>query len=291
MYNYTGNLFVLNQGVICLKKIALIVNFDKENALTVASRLIRLLEGKAKVYCSKEDAQILPANATESDEELFSICPVAAVLGGDGTIIAAAKRCAPYKNILVGINTGNLGYLSTIESTHLEEAAELLCSDSIHYDDRYMLCARVYSNGREIACHHALNEVVISRASNSRLMNFTAYSDGKTLCHYRADGMIIATPTGSTAYSLSAGGPVLSPDADAMLITPICPHMLRARSIVLPPEIITIKADSKTELSIDGQIFESLDTADYITVEKSYYTARLVHNKELSFYDILQTKL
>ena len=274
-----------------MKKIALIVNFDKSNALTVASEFIRLLEGKAQVYCNKLDSRFIPAIAAESEEELFSTCPVVAVLGGDGTIISTAKKCAPYKNILVGINIGNLGYLSTIESSRLEEAAELLCSDSIHYDDRYMLCTRVYSAGKEIACHHALNEVVISRTSNSRLMNFTAYSNEKTVCHYRADGMIVATPTGSTAYSLSAGGPVLSPDADAMLITPICPHMLRARSIVLPPKLIKIEADEETALAIDGQIFESLDAADYITVEKSQYTARLVHNKELSFYDILQTKL
>ena len=283
-------MYLLN-GVIYLKKIALIVNFDKSSAQEVANKLISMLDGKAEVYCSEKVTSSLSGAYKVAEEELFSICPVVAVLGGDGTILAAAKKCAPTNNILVGINIGNLGYLSTIESSNLSMAAQLLLSDNIHYDNRYMLCARVYSGNKEIAVHHALNEIVVSRSANSRLVDFTAYSGEKSVCSYRADGMIVATPTGSTAYSLSAGGPVVSPDADVMLITPICPHMLRARSIVLPPKKITIKANSDTELAVDGQIFDSVSAGDYITVEKSEYTTRLVSSKELSFYDILQKKL
>ncbi len=274
-----------------MKKIALIVNFDKNNALAVATELINLLKGKAEIYCSEECTPFLPYVTPKKDDELFSLCPIVAVLGGDGTIIATAKRCAPYKNILVGINIGNLGYLSTIESTNLSKAATLLLSDDIHYNDRYMLSVRVYSNGKEIARHHALNEIVIARAANSRLMDFTAYSQDKPLCSYRADGMIVSTPTGSTAYSLSAGGPVVSPDAEVMLITPICPHMLKARSIVLPLNPIKIQASEVAELAVDGQTFQTIDKSDYIIVEKSESFARLVHNKELSFYDIIQKKL
>lgn len=274
-----------------MKKIALIVNFDKKNALSTATELINILKDKAEIYCPAEDVSRLPFVTGKSEDELFDLCPIVAVLGGDGTIIATAKKCASHKNVLVGINTGNLGYLSTIESTNLQDAAKLLVSDNIHYDDRYMLCVRIYSGGKEIACHHALNEIVVTRAANSRLMNFTAYSGEKTVCAYRADGMIIATPTGSTAYSLSAGGPVVSPDAEIMLITPICPHMLKARSIVLPPKPVKVTADAGAQITIDGQIFHSIGESEYITVEKSDFTARLVHNKELSFYDILQKKL
>lgn len=274
-----------------MKKIALIVNFDKKNAQDTAIELINILKGRAEIYCPMEDENRLPSVTGMSEEELFALCPIVAVLGGDGTIIATAKKCAPYKNILVGINTGNLGYLSTIERTNLSDAAKLLLSDNIHYNDRYMLCVRIYSDEKEIACYHALNEIVVTRAASSRLMNFTAYSDEKTVCNYRADGMIIATPTGSTAYSLSAGGPIVSPDADIMLITPICPHMLKARSIVLPPKLIKVTAEAGAQIEIDGQILHSAKETDYITVEKSTFTARLVHNKELSFYDILQKKL
>ncbi len=274
-----------------MKKIALIVNFDKPNAQSVANNLTELLKGKAEVYCSSADASRLDRVLAAEEEELFSLCPVVAVLGGDGTIIAAAKKCAEHKNILVGINTGNLGYLSTIESSNLEKAAEILTSDTIHYDDRYMICVRIYSKEKQVASYHALNEIVLSRTDASKLMDITAYSEDRTVCHYRADGIIAATPTGSTAYSLSAGGPVVSPDADAMLLTPICPHMLRARCIVLPPKILKIKSESPSTLSVDGQIFCSLEAEDYITVEKSEYSARLVHSDEMSFYDILQKKL
>ncbi len=274
-----------------MKKIALVVNFDKKNALVVAGELIALLKGKAQLFCAEENADLLPGVTPKSEEELFSSCPVVAVLGGDGTIIATSKKCAPYKNILVGINTGNLGYLSTMESSNLPEVSKILLSDDIYYDNRYMLCVKVYSGDKEVCVHHALNEIVLSRSANSHLMDFTAYSDEKTLCKYRADGMIVATPTGSTAYSLSAGGSILSPDTDAMVITPICPHMLKARSIVLPPKALKISASAVSELSVDGQFICTVEIGDYITVEKSDFIARLAHNKELSFYDILQMKL
>lgn len=277
--------------VIFLKKIALIVNFDKINALEIATELVSMLSGKAELYTDKAGFEKLPLLTYKPDEELFSICSVAAVLGGDGTIISTAKRCAPFGTILLGINIGNLGYLSTFESNNLKEAAELLLSDSIHFENRFMLRASVVTDGEEASVYHALNEIVVSRKSNSRLMDFTAYCNEKTVCAYRADGMIVATPTGSTAYSLSAGGPVISPDADTMLITPICPHMLRARSIVLPPEKIRIEYNANAELAIDGQIFKSLQSGDYIIVEKSEHITHLACNKEMNFYDILQKKL
>ena len=274
-----------------MKKVALIVNFDKKNAVEVATALINELSNKAEVYCLIEDSPLLPGAIGKEEAELFSTCPVVAVLGGDGTIITTAKKCALHKNILVGINIGNLGYLSTFESSNLDKAAEILLSDDIHYDKRYMLSVKVYSNGKEVASQHALNEVVISRSSSSHLIDFTAYSNEKALCSYRADGMIVATPTGSTAYSLSAGGPILSPDTDAMVITPICPHMLKARSIVLPQKQLKIVASDVAEISVDGQLFQTLGSGDYILVEKSNYSVHLAHSRELSFYDILQMKL
>ncbi len=274
-----------------MKKVALIVNFEKNNAQSYALELIGLLKDKAEVCCLSEDSPLLPNAIGKAEDELFSSCPVVAVLGGDGTIIAAAKKCAPYKNILVGINVGNLGYLSTFEASHISKAAEVLVSDDIHYDDRDMLCVNIYSDNKKVATYHALNEVVLCRTDGARLMDFTVYSNDKTVCHYRADGIIVATPTGSTAYSLSAGGPVVSPDADLMLITPICPHMLRARCIVLPPKLLKITTETSATLSVDGQTCTSLGNTDYITVEKSVYSAKLVHSKELSFYDILQKKL
>lgn len=269
-----------------MKKIAVIVNFDKENALSVAKSLIEKLTGKAAPYALPQDAALLGIASAADDKELFSLCGTAVVLGGDGTIISAAKRCAPYETVLLGINLGHLGYLASIEPCRLDEAVQLLLSDDMHYDNRFMLRVSL-ENGET---HHALNEIALSRGGSSRLMNFTALSEGKTVCKYRADGIIAATPTGSTAYSLAAGGPIIAPNADAMVLTPICPHMLRARSIVLPPKRIEITSDEASQLSVDGQIFRPVAPGERVTVEKSEYTVWLAHKPELSFYDILQKK-
>lgn len=279
------------KGAAFLKKIAIITNFEKENALSISLNLIELLKGRAEIFCLCDDASFLKGATPLSESELFSECKVVAVLGGDGTIISTAKKCARYKNILLGINTGRLGYLSTVEASNLSYAADLLVSDEIHYDARYMLNVGVYKEGKLVSNHNALNEAVLSRGDSSKLINFNAYSNEKTICSYRADGIIASTPTGSTAYSLAAGGPIVSPDADALILTPICPHMLKSRSIVLPPKKILIKADKPCQLSIDGSININLLEGDYITVEKSSEYAFLAHSKELSFYDILQKKL
>ena len=274
-----------------MRKIALIVNFDKENAFEGALELKSLLQGKAELYCSREDSEKLGLPCFDTDEQLFSECGVTAVLGGDGTIISTAKRSAPYKSILLGINMGHLGYLATFDRTMLNDAAKLLISDDICYDNRFMLKAEIYNGNKLSETFHALNEFVFSRGNSSHLMNFTVTSSDKTVCCYRADGIIAATPTGSTAYSLSAGGPILAPDADAMLLTPICPHMLRARSIVLPPEAITVTSDRMFCFSSDGQDERILSEDNHVIIEKSPYTVRLAHSAELSFFDILQKKL
>lgn len=274
-----------------MKKIALIVNFEKKDAKAVCAELISLIKNKAQLYGDEATAKKLEGVEALSEDKLFKECRVVAVLGGDGTIIAAAKRCAPYENILLGINTGNLGYLAMIESSNLSLAAEMLLADDIHCDKRSMLCAKVYSHGKMINEYHALNEVVLSRGDCPHLINFTAYSQNNLVCEYRADGIIAATPTGSTAYSMAAGGPLVSPDSDIMLLTPICPHMLRARSIVLPPKLIKIQADQNAVLSIDGTAHRTLDKEEYITIERSPYSANIAHLTDLSFYDILQKKL
>lgn len=274
-----------------MKKIALIVNFEKKDAKAVCNELINLIKGKAQIYSDCETAKRIDGIIPLSEKELFKECKMVAVLGGDGTIIAAAKRCAPYGNVLLGINTGNLGYLAMIESANLPMAAKMLLSDDIHSDKRSMLCAKVYSKGKIALEYHALNEVVLSRGDCPHLINFTAYSENKIVCEYRADGIIAATPTGSTAYSMAAGGPLVSPDSDIMLLTPICPHMLRARSIVLPPKLIKIKADQSAVLSIDGTVQRTLEADEYITIEHSPYSANIARLSDLSFYDILQKKL
>ena len=273
-----------------MKQIALTVNFEKQHAEITARRLIDCLKGKAQLYSCDDKVCALGCIKAESEDELFSRCGIAAVLGGDGTIIITAKKCARYNTVLLGINTGNLGYLTMFDSHSIEDAANMLLADSLHYDIRYMLSVYRFSGGKADFCGYALNEAVLSRGKMPHLMDFTAVSEGKTVCMYRADGIIVSTPTGSTAYSLAAGGPVLSPDTDAMLITPICPHMLKARSIVLPPKKITLYAEEGAFLALDGQESCAMEKGDAVIVEKAELFVRLAHRSEKSFYDILQDK-
>ena len=274
-----------------MKKIAVIMNSEKQGAEEAVRRLVSTLKGKAEFYALCDDAEKFGINKCKDDEELFSYCGIAAVFGGDGTILAAVKRAAPFGTVIFGINSGNVGYLTTIEENRIKDAATLLLSDNLHYDKRFMLSVSVLRGEKKLMTYCALNEIVLSRGANAHLMNFSVYRDEKLVGMYRADGIIAATPTGSTAYSLAAGGPVVSPDTDAMLLTPICPHMLRARSIVLPPEKLRICADADALMSVDGQMCISPREGDYIIVEKSKLYANLVHRTDRSFYDILQEKL
>ncbi len=273
-----------------MKSIALIVNFEKEYAEETARALICAVGERARIFSADERVCALGCEKAASEEELFLRCGVAAVLGGDGTIIAAAKRCARFNTVLLGINTGNLGYLTMYDAASIADAAEDLLSECIHFDVRYMFSVSVASGGEKRFCGYALNEAALSRGEEPHLMNFTVIAADKTVCEYRADGIIASTPTGSTAYSLAAGGPVLSPDTDAMLITPICPHMLRARSIVLPPKTLTVTAPAGAQLTLDGKKICVLEKNDTVIIEKADCFVRLAHRSEKSFYDILQEK-
>ena len=271
-----------------MKNIALIVNFDKTGAKDAASRLLAALKGKAAVYGDEATGAVLPVPAL-CDMELFAACPTVVSLGGDGTLIDAAGRCAPYGNVLLGVNLGRLGFLSTVEGNNPEAAAAFILSD-FAYEERTMLRCVVREEGRLVAERHALNDVVLSRGSG-RMPTFSAYMDGRLLSSLRADGLVLATPTGSTAYSLSAGGPLLAPDTDAFVMSPICPHNLSARAMVLPVgRTVTLSADGPAGLSVDGQDAIPLcgGTAE---VSRSPYVTRLALREGEDFYGLVRKKL
>ncbi len=272
-----------------MKNIALVVNFEKENARETALRLIAALEGRATLYSSAEGEGILPVTALP-DRELFTLCPTVATLGGDGTIISTAGRCAPYGNILVGINLGRLGFLATVEAAPIEAAAEFVLSD-VEYRERTMLvCRIVRENGAERE-FHALNDVVLSRGAG-RLHHIKARMDGRLLTGVRADGFVIATPTGSTAYSLSAGGPIAAPDMDLFILSPICPHDLSARPMVLPTDrIITLETKDDAVVTVDGRNIGAVREGEWVEVRKSPYITRLAAGPGSDFYELAMKKL
>ena len=273
-----------------MKNIALVVNFEKENGLEAALRLIEALKGRAELYSDRSGEGRLPLPALD-DRELFELCPTVVTLGGDGTIINTAGRCAPYGNILIGINLGRLGFLTTVEAERADAAAEFILSD-VEFRERTMLSCRIcYADGTFGPVSHALNDIVVSRGAG-RLHHIEAHMDNRLLTKVRADGLVIATPTGSTAYSLSAGGPIVAPDMDLFVLSPICPHNLSARPMVLPTDkVITLSTKGEAIVTVDGRNLGSFGEGDRVEVRRSPYITRLAVSPGNDFYELVRKKL
>lgn len=280
-----------------MNKIGLIVNMSKISAPSIAKKVIKWLEDKhIDIYLPKETAQELDLDKYGRDEaDLYSIPDALFVLGGDGTLLNAA-RCVAEKNIpLLGINLGNLGFLTELEIDKLFNGLADLISGNYYIEERMMLEANVKRRGEIIGNFHALNDIVITKGAFARMIEMNTYIDNNFFTTYPADGIIIASPTGSTAYSLSAGGPIVSPDIDIMIITPICPHTLYARPIIISHnqiiKVLLISDTGEVMLTVDGQDGFQLQKEDEILVKKSHLTTKLIKLRDRTFYDILREKL
>ena len=218
-------------------------------------------------------------------------------LGGDGTLIQGARDLAGRRIPMVGVNLGHLGYLTQIGSREdMEELLEGLLTDQYQLERRMMLKGSIFREGEPMKEDLALNEIVITRRDNLRVLKFRIYVNGEYLSEYRADGMIVATPTGSTAYNLSAGGPIVEPNARMVILTPICPQALNGRSIVLSAEDrIEIEALGNDDLGqvavFDGDTTIRMMVGDRILIERSQVETILVKLKNISFLDNLRSKL
>ncbi len=214
------------------------------------------------------------------------------VLGGDGTLLRAAKELAFLDRPLLGVNLGHLGFLTEVEVPDLLLALSTMLSGEYILDQRRLLSAKVFRDGQELASFDAMNDVVVAKGPFARLINLETFVDNAYVTTYPADGLIIATPTGSTAYSLSAGGPILAPDLSVMVMTPICPHSFFDRSIVVDGSrqikirIRTIHRD--TLVTIDGQEGHPLEDGDEVVVETSPTVIRLMRRPGWSFFHVLR---
>ena len=278
-------------------KISIFPNFNNDGVLQTCEEICKELDKLGVEYsvakCNESDETGTLPLFFDTDE-LIENCDIVIVVGGDGTTLNVAKAASLHNKLTLGINAGRLGFMSGLERDELSLLNRLVSAD-YEVEERMMIDARLMSeNGiQDFIC---LNDAVITRGDLARLIDVTVKSDGRVITKNRADGMIIATPTGSTAYSMAAGGPVVSPDNSCFVVTPICPHSLVNRSIVFSSDKeleITVENDKNNTsyLSIDGEKSVTVTKNSKIIISKSEYVAKLIKINPDSFYEILNKKL
>jgi NAD+ kinase len=217
------------------------------------------------------------------------------VLGGDGTLLSAARAVGDSGIPLFAVNLGGLGFLTAITVDDIYPQLERALHGDLRIERRRTLHCELWREGRLLYEYDALNDMVLTKAEIARMIDLEVQIDGHFVCVYKADGLIVATPTGSTAYSLSAGGPIVFPTVAALTITPICPHTLTHRPVVLDDEstiqVINRSGDQSTYLTIDGQVGELLKGDDYVLCRRSRHSISLIQPPNLMFFDVLRKKL
>ena len=280
-----------------MKNIALIPNAGRDKNYKYTKELINIIGPRANVLLSKKHADVGEGARYVDDNELFLMADVAIALGGDGTILAAANEVSRYDVAILGINLGHLGFLAEIEPSGMEYAIERLLAGEYKIENRVMIRADIYRGGKSIQTFHALNDIVVARASFSRLLRLRTTIDDHLLDSFVADGVILSTPTGSTGYSLSAGGPISDPSLEVMLITPVCPHTMHTRPMVvglsreLTVELEEGYDDEGAFVSADGKKGINLAPGDAVRASKSEYTTKLIKITDATFYDTIRQKL
>lgn len=276
--------------------VGIVVNFSKDKELKVTEAIIHWIEARGGHVFLTEKASLM-LNKPEYNcvpDDMYRNSDFIIVLGGDGTILGAAREAAEFETPLLGVNMGHLGFLAEVEVGDLFKSLEAIFVNGIKVEKRLMLQASVCKNNK---CREffALNDIVITRGTLSRVISLNVFIDNDFVTAISGDGLILASPTGSTAYSLSAGGPVISPALSAITMTPICPHSLSNRSIVVSGKEI-IRVDLKVGsgdayLTIDGQEGYKIAEGENVTINSAPFSTNLVKVSDRSFYDVLRTKL
>jgi NAD+ kinase len=279
-----------------MKKIGIIAKNIPE-ARKASRKLAAWLEARGKkVFIDSETAAAINARGYEPDA-MPALVEMIIVLGGDGTLLSAARLVADsHTDVpIFGVNLGSLGFMAEVSLNELYGNLEKAIAGKLVTEDRIMLTASVIRGGKRIAQYRVLNDAVINKGALARMMELRVSVDDGHLTTLRADGLIVATPTGSTAYSLSAGGPIVHPTIHCFVLTPICPHTLSNRPIALPDTVVvTVRLTSPSEdvsLTLDGQIGFPLEPNDVVAIKKSRFRMKLIKHPTKSYYEILRTKL
>lgn len=264
-------------------------------AAEIVCGLLEWLKKRGISYrCDRETAEYAGDGQFFSREELAKGTDLVIVLGGDGTLLSAARFVAGLDIPLFAVNLGHLGFLTAIPVEELFPELERAVRGEHRIGRRRMVDCELVRQGQAIASYSALNDVVVTKSELARMIDLDTHVDDHFVAAYKADGLIVSTPTGSTAYSLSAGGPVIFPSVAALCITPICPHMLTNRPVIVPENsVIQIlnHAENGTYLTIDGQVGEPLSSGDRIVCRASQKTIQLIRPPKMLFFDVLREKL
>lgn len=278
------------------KTIGLIAHTGKAGVAKLAREVTReFKERSLQVVVESAIAKIAKLKAGGSVAQIAQRADLIVVLGGDGTILNVVAMAGKNLKPIFGINVGSLGFLTCVNSSAYREAVDAIASGRISYSERALLSVELRKNKRVISVVHALNDAVVSRGDLSRLIKLDAKVNGEALTEFNADGLVIATPTGSTAYSLSAGGPILSPESGVFVITPICPHVLTNRSVIVSDssviEISPASSEYPTFLSVDGREPVRVPANAQVAVRRAKIMLQLGFLPDVSFFRVLRHKL
>ncbi len=278
-----------------VKTVGLIINIFKKPIIEIGLQVIQLLNARqVRTIAIGEEAEALGLAPTEKDD-FCQMAQVVLVIGGDGTMLRAARTVYGREIAILGINQGYLGFLTEIEVEQLAESLEQLLQGAYTVERRMMLTAQVYRNGVCIADVSALNDLVVTKGALSRIIKMELYLEDNLVEKYHGDGLIFSTPTGSTGYSLSANGPIVYPNMDLCIVTPICPHSLIARPLIFSPEhTLTLRLDANNApamLTVDGQNGVELKQGDWIQISKAEHDTYLLVLEKRNFFAVLREKL
>lgn len=280
-----------------MKKIGIITNREKDKGLKYTKQLVESIQ--------KHGGQaVLPTydGTFEMDDidnhviEICDNCDMIICLGGDGTFLRTARTAYLYGLPMLGINLGSLGFLTDVEKGEIDKAVENILNDRYSLEDRIMLSSKLYKEGKLVAQDVAINDIVISRGGIPRILHLSTYIDNNLVEMYPGDGIVVATPTGSTAYSLSAGGPIVEPTSGLIIITPICPHILSSRALITS-DMRKIKIcvsqgfEHKAIVTVDGQKNLEITGGDYLEIEKTDSTVKIIRVNSKNFFTVLRSKI
>lgn len=278
-----------------MNKFCIVTNKSKDKNLEITGYIRGFLEerGKSVTFAEAAEKQAAGTISREFMSDIPEDSDCCIILGGDGTMLEAARSLAFLDIPIIGINLGTMGYLTEIEKGNIDDALLKIIAGEYETEDRMMLRGSIGDKK-----DYALNDIVISRSSAVQAINYNIYVNDLLLCSYHADGIIISTPTGSTGYNMSAGGPIVEPSANMILLTPICPHTLNSRSVVLPPDTkIEIElmggfknSNTKVVAAFDGSGMLDMNPGDRIEIRRSKKTTKILRLNRVSFLEVLSKK-